>query len=55
MDVDSNDVVVPPTNCPLSPSEMAELRSLCNPLSTTDDLAVTMFLSVLQFTITRFS
>ena len=42
MDVDSNDIVVPPTNCPLSPSEMAELRSLCNPLSTTDDLVVTI-------------
>lgn len=43
------EVIVPPTTCPLSPNEMAELQALYDPLSHSDDFAVTMYLNVLQF------
>ena len=53
-DVVSNDtVVVPDTNCPLTPTEMAELQSQYNPLGPCDDLSINMYLDVLQFTTTK--
>ena len=53
-DVLSNDtVVVPDTNCPLTPTEMAELQSQYNPLGPCDDLSINMYLDVLQFTTTK--
>ena len=53
-DVLSNDtVVVPDTNCPLTPTEMAELQSQYNPLGPCDDVSINMYLDVLQFTTTK--
>ena len=53
-DVVSNDtVVVPDTNCPLTPTEMAELQSQYTPLGPCDDLSINMYLDVLQFTTTK--
>ena len=53
-DVLSNDtVVVPDTNCPLTPTEMAELQSQYNPLGHCDDVSINMYLDVLQFTTTK--
>ena len=53
-DVLHNDtVVVPDTNCPLTPTEMAELQSQYNPLGPCDDLSINMYLDVLQFTTTK--
>ena len=48
MDVDDQ-IIVPPTTCPLSTTEMAELQSLYDPLSPSDDFAITIYLNVLQF------
>ena len=53
-DVLNNDtVVVPDTNCPLTPTEMAELQSQYNPLGPCDDVSINMYLDVLQFTTTK--
>ena len=47
---DNSDVVaILQTRCPLSPSQLAELHALYDPLSPTDDFAVNMYLNVLQF------
>ena len=46
-DVVSNDTVfVPDTNCPLTPTEMAELQSQYNPLGPCDDLSINMYFDV---------
>ena len=53
-DSDGRDtVVVPATACPLSQSDMAELCSHHNPLNSSDDFAVDMYVNVLQFTISK--
>ena len=53
-DVLSNDtVVVPDTNCPLTPTKMAELQFQYNPLGPCDDVSINMYLDVLQFTTTK--
>ena len=49
MDVDDQ-VIVPPTTCPLSTTEMAELKSLYDPLSPSDDFAI---INVLHFVSSR--
>ena len=41
---DSDAVVVPETNCPLSRSEMAELNSHYNPLNCSDNFAVDIYI-----------
>ena len=50
---DSNMVVVPVTACPLSQRDMEELQSLYNPLTSSDDFAVDVYVNVLEFTVSK--
>ena len=48
-DDNAGEVVVPETNCPLSPTQLAELHALYDPFSPDDNFSVNLFLNVLQF------
>ena len=49
-DNSANEVVVPETNCPLSPTQLAELHALYDiPLSPNDNFSINLLVNVLQF------
>ena len=50
---DSNTVLVPVTTSPLSLRDMEELQSLYNPLTSSDDFAVDVYVNVLEFTVSK--
>ena len=46
---DDNDVIVPETRCPLSPTLLTELHALYDPLGQRDDFHICLYLNVLRF------
>lgn len=49
LDLNNSSVVIPEINCPLSSSELVELHSLYNPLSSCSDFGINVYLDVLTF------
>ena len=52
-DDDANAVIVPPTVCPLSQSDFADLCQIVNPSIDLGDHGISQYLAVVNFTMSR--
>ena len=45
----ADSVIVPVTDCPLSPADLAQLHTVVNPLAETDDHGINHYITTIHF------